>query len=90
MSMTAPLVVRQGSGGAAPGPNGELSTQFTRRNPHQDYALCSPKKGKDLVAQPSGEAVNTECRLNTAPITVQHYPAHTNAGVRGRSPWPKR
>ena len=60
MSMTAPLVVRQGSGGAAPGPNGELSTQFTRRSPHQDYALCSTKKGKDLVVQPSGEAVNSK------------------------------
>ena len=86
MSMTAPLVVRQGSGGAAPGPNGELPTQFTRRSPHQDYALCSTKKGKDLVAQPSGETVNTECRLNTAPITVQHYPAQKRQGSGGAAP----
>ena len=85
MSMTAALVVRQGSGGAAPGPNRGLSTQFTRRSPHQDYALCSTKKGKDLVVQPSGEAVNTESRLNTAPITVQH-PAHKKQRSWGAAP----
>ena len=81
MSTTAPMVVRQGSRGAAPGPNGELSTQFTRRNP-----LCSTKKGKDLVVKPSGEAVNTKSRLNTAPITVQHYPAHKKQGSGGAAP----